>query len=71
MKKKLFVVFIALLTAGASISATLISTSHSHDDSSIELDIKNGHSGRTDSSGGHNCSDKSIRKGLCTGYHYH
>ncbi|WP_101807613.1 YHYH domain-containing protein [Paenibacillus sp. FSL W8-1187] len=29
------------------------------------------HSGRTDSSGGHNCSEKSIRKGLCTGYHYH
>ena len=31
----------------------------------------NAHSGRTDSSGGHNCSDKSIAKGLCTGYHYH
>jgi hypothetical protein len=29
------------------------------------------HSGRTDSSGGHNCSDSSITKGLCTGYHYH
>lgn len=29
------------------------------------------HSGRTDGSGGHNCSDKSIAKGLCTGYHYH
>lgn len=29
------------------------------------------HSGRTDSSGGHNCSAKSISKGLCTGYHYH
>ena len=29
------------------------------------------HSGRTDSNGGHNCSDKSKRKGLCTGYHYH
>lgn len=29
------------------------------------------HSGRTDSSGGHNCSAKSIAKGLCTGYHYH
>jgi len=29
------------------------------------------HSGRTDSSGGHNCSDKSKAKGLCTGYHYH
>jgi hypothetical protein len=29
------------------------------------------HSGRTDSSGGHNCSQKSQDKGLCTGYHYH
>ncbi|MDQ0919189.1 YHYH domain-containing protein [Paenibacillus sp. V4I5] len=29
------------------------------------------HSGRTDSSGGHNCSAKSIAKGLCSGYHYH
>jgi len=29
------------------------------------------HSGRTDSSGGHNCSQKSIDKGLCSGYHYH
>jgi hypothetical protein len=29
------------------------------------------HSGRTDKNGGHNCSQKSIDKGLCTGYHYH
>jgi hypothetical protein len=29
------------------------------------------HSGRTDSSGGHNCSAASVKKGLCTGYHYH
>ena len=29
------------------------------------------HSGRTDSSGGHNCSAKSQQKGLCSGYHYH
>lgn len=29
------------------------------------------HSGRTDSNGGHNCSDASKRKGLCSGYHYH
>lgn len=33
--------------------------------------IASAHSGRTDSSGGHNCSDKSKAKGLCTGYHYH
>ena len=30
-----------------------------------------GYSGRTDSNGGHNCSQKSKEKGLCTGYHYH
>ncbi len=29
------------------------------------------HSGRTDKNGGHNCSQASIDKGLCTGYHYH
>ena len=29
------------------------------------------HSGNTDSSGGHNCSQKSVSKGLCNGYHYH
>jgi hypothetical protein len=29
------------------------------------------HSGRTDQNGGHNCSQKSVNKGLCSGYHYH
>jgi hypothetical protein len=29
------------------------------------------HSDRTDKNGGHKCSQKSIDKGLCTGYHYH
>ncbi|MGN1402175.1 MAG: YHYH domain-containing protein [Bacillus sp. (in: firmicutes)] len=29
------------------------------------------HSGRTDATGGHNCSEKSKAKGLCSGYHYH
>ncbi|XP_060085375.1 uncharacterized protein LOC132564765 [Ylistrum balloti] len=29
------------------------------------------HPGNTNSSGGHNCSSKSISKGLCIGYHYH
>jgi hypothetical protein len=29
------------------------------------------HSGRTDKDGGHNCSKKSVEKGLCDGYHYH
>ncbi|TLU61216.1 YHYH domain-containing protein [Thalassotalea litorea] len=31
----------------------------------------NAHSGRTDVNGGHNCSQKSKDKGLCSGYHYH
>lgn len=29
------------------------------------------HSGGTDRNGGHNCSQASKEKGLCTGYHYH
>lgn len=29
------------------------------------------HSGRTDATGVHNCSAKSVSKGLCSGYHYH
>ncbi|MEK4426238.1 copper amine oxidase N-terminal domain-containing protein [Solibacillus sp. FSL K6-1523] len=33
--------------------------------------VADAHSGRTDSNGGHNCSEKSKAKGLCTGYHYH
>lgn len=33
--------------------------------------IGEAHSGRTDSSGGHNCSEKSQANGLCSGYHYH
>jgi len=33
--------------------------------------VASAHSGRTDSSGGHNCSQKSKSKGLCSGYHYH
>ena len=30
-----------------------------------------GHSGRLDSNCGHNCSESSKKKGLCSGYHYH
>lgn len=33
--------------------------------------IAEAHSGRTDASGGHNCSEKSKNAGKCTGYHYH
>lgn len=29
------------------------------------------HSGGLDKNGGHECSDKSKEKGLCSGYHYH
>ena len=29
------------------------------------------HGGGLDKKGGHNCSAKSKKKGLCTGYHYH
>lgn len=38
---------------------------------SLYPELSYAHSGRTDSSGGHNCSQKSINKGLCTGYHSH
>lgn len=38
---------------------------------SLAVSMAYGHSGRTDSNGGHNCSAKSKKKGLCTGYHYH
>ncbi|MBD3666780.1 MAG: YHYH domain-containing protein [Kangiella sp.] len=37
----------------------------------LAVSMAQGHSGRTDSNGGHNCSAKSKKKGLCTGYHYH
>lgn len=68
--KKLIVLLSVLLLGGAAIATTMINTSHTHDES-FGLDIKNGHSGRTDSNGGHNCSESSKRKGLCSGYHYH
>ena len=37
----------------------------------LTLSQASAHSGRTDKNGGHNCSAASIKKGLCTGYHYH
>lgn len=37
----------------------------------ISCQVVFAHSGRTDSSGGHNCSQKSKNKGLCYGYHNH
>ena len=74
--KKIVVLLSAFLLGGAAIATNLIATSHTHNDSfthedSFGLDIKNEHSGGTDSRGGHNCSESSKRKGLCSGYHYH
>ena len=37
----------------------------------LSISTQLAHSGRTDQFGGHNCSAKSIQKGLCSGYHYH
>jgi len=66
----LLIALSAILLGGAAVATTAINTLHTHE-KSIVLDTKTGHSGRTDSSGGHNCSDSSKRKGLCSGYHYH
>ena len=38
---------------------------------SLLASYSSAHSGRTDANGGHNCSQASKDKGLCTGYHYH
>ncbi len=71
MKTRILLITLSVLVlAGGAIATTAVNTSHTHDEP-FGLDIKNGHSGRTDSSGGHNCSDASVRKGLCSGYHYH
>lgn len=37
----------------------------------IPLSSVTAHPGKLDSNGGHNCSDASKKKGLCSGYHYH
>ena len=68
--RTLIVLLSALLLGEAAMAVTVTNRSHAYD-RNYELDIKNTHSGRTDSNGGHRCSDKSKRKGLCTGYHYH
>ena len=63
----------ALLIVSLGLSALAVATyieieEHSHNaDNKYVIE----HSGGTDSNGGHNCSDKSKRKGLCSGYHYH
>ena len=69
MKKIGILLCLALLSSGAiAIGSAFVSATHDHSTVSDEV---LGHSGRTDSRGGHNCSEASKRKGLCTGYHYH
>ena len=62
-----------LLVASLCVSSFAVATyveyaTHSHDE---ENGFVIEHSGRTDKNGGHNCSEASKRKGLCSGYHYH
>ena len=54
------------LTTAATASIAYVA-SHTH--TSFDQETL-GHSGRTDSRGGHKCSANSKAKGLCTGYHY-
>jgi hypothetical protein len=63
----------AFLIVGLALSSLAVATyieieDHSH---TAENEYVMEHSGRTDAYGGHNCSDASKRKGLCSGYHYH
>ena len=63
----------SLLIVSPGLSSLAVATyiefeEHSHNaDNKFVIE----HSGRTDSNGGHKCSDKSKQKGLCSGYHYH
>ena len=66
--KKILIALAVIALSSAGTASYLYATSHAH---TTESDLVLGHSGRTDSSGGHNCSAKSKRKGLCSGYHYH
>lgn len=58
---------ILLLLAATVASQDVEVATHTHDDDAARVY----HSGRLDKCGGHNCSQKSKDKGLCTGYHYH
>ena len=66
MFKKISIVLFASALSGLGLASYYELANHSHD-SSEPLS----HSGGLDSKGGHNCSDTSKQKGLCTGYHYH
>ena len=63
----------ALLIGSLGLSSLAVATYIEFEDHSHTTENKYviEHSGRTDANGGHNCSDKSKRKGLCSGYHYH
>lgn len=64
MKKALIGLLASIAFSGAALG--IVIENHSHVDPLV-----NGHSGGLDKNGGHNCSEKSKKKGLCTGYHYH
>lgn len=66
--KKLFLTLVLLGASALTAASLVVYENHKHSDTSA---FAIGHSGGLDSRGGHNCSDKSKRKGLCTGYHYH
>jgi len=68
MFKKLLAIFVALAFSGAVTAAYIQYADHAHTEKN---GFVLGHSGGLDSRGGHNCSEKSKRKGLCSGYHKH
>ena len=68
MSKRTLIALIAIILTGGAVAAVPYVENHTHTEFN-EMVV--GHSGRTDSRGGHNCSDASKRKGLCSGYHYH
>lgn len=61
-----FKILFLLAIAAASQDIDIATHTHGPDDATRIF-----HSGGLDKCGGHNCSEKSKQKGLCTGYHYH
>lgn len=68
MMKKTISAFVILALSGLATAAYVKYESHEHNEFNAPVV---GHGGGLDSRGGHNCSEKSKRKGLCSGYHYH
>lgn len=68
MRSKLITIICALTFSGAVTAAYFQYENHAHTEFNAPL---LGHSGGLDANGGHNCSEKSKQKGLCTGYHKH